>query len=247
MTAKENVHSGHRERIVDKFVAHPDSPSDHELLEILLFSFIPRKNTNDIAHNLLNRFGSIEKVFACSPTELITVEGIGKKTAAGIALCGKIYEKIFERRNANPIVPWKNYNDYREGIKHDFEDLKDEKLIVYFLNEHFTLYYKLTFTDRVMASVKINLSELAEKIALKKPRYIIVAHNHPSGNKNPSFDDDITVKKLMLLCSTNGCALRDNLIVVKGDCYSYLIEKRFESNRELADLYETIRFLEGER
>ena len=86
MTAKENVHSGHRERIVDKFVAHPDSPSDHELLEILLFSFIPRKNTNDIAHNLLNRFGSIEKVFACSPTELITVEGIGKKTAERIIL-----------------------------------------------------------------------------------------------------------------------------------------------------------------
>ena len=247
MATKENVHAGHRERLIDKFVAYPDSLTDHELLEMLLFLFIPRKNTNDVAHNLINRFGTIEKVFACSPTELITVEGIGKKTAAGIALCGKLYDKVFETRKSSPAVPWLTFAVYCDKVKPDFANLNDEKLIVYFLDQKFIPFYKLPFTDRVMASVRVDLSVLAEKIALKKPRYIIIAHNHPSGDPTPSADDDTTVKKLMLLCSTSGCALLDSLIVGNPHTYSYLMEHRFSKNSELLELYNTIRILEGDK
>lgn len=246
MTAKENIHGGHRERLINKFVSYPDSLSDHELLEIMLYSFIPRKNTNDIAHNLLDKFGTIEKVFACPSTELVTVEGIGERTAAGIALCGKLYEKIFERRkNVKPQKPWMQFPVYYEEIKPDFENLKDEKLVVYFLDQKFLLFYKLTFTDRVRASVQVDLTELAGKLALKKPRYIIIAHNHPSGDPTPSPDDDATVKKLILLCSTNGCALGDSIIFGKNTAYSYMVERRFENDPEFKVLRDAISLLEG--
>ena len=64
MSNKENLHAGHRERMIEKFLNNPQSFSDHELLEVLLFYAIPRRNTNDIAHRLLRTFGSIEKVFS---------------------------------------------------------------------------------------------------------------------------------------------------------------------------------------
>lgn len=243
MTAKDNIHGGHRERLIDKFVSYPDSLSDHELLEMMLFSFIPRKNTNGIAHNLLSRFGTIENVFSCSPEELITIEGIGKKTAYAIALCGKLYRKTFEKRKTLPQNSWRYFVVYSDEIKPDFYDLTDEKLIVYFLTENFLLFYKLSFTDRLNSSVKMEMSELSEKLALKKPRYIIVAHNHPSGNPFPSYDDDITVKKLLLTCLANGCGFLDNLIYCNNNVYSYSIDRRFEKNLELAELYNTIQSL----
>ena len=63
---QEGVHSGHRERLVKKFTEFPDSFSDHELLEMFLFPLMPRKDTNEIAHRLINAFGSIKKVFGAT-------------------------------------------------------------------------------------------------------------------------------------------------------------------------------------
>ena len=53
MQEERNLHDGHRDRMREKLLKNPDSLSDHELLEILLYQFIPRKNTNEIAHNVL--------------------------------------------------------------------------------------------------------------------------------------------------------------------------------------------------
>ena len=112
-------------------------------------------------------------------------------------------------------------------------------------SQKFLLFYKLTFTDRVRASVQVDLTELAGKLALKKPRYIIIAHNHPSGDPTPSSDDDATVKKLILLCSTNGCALGDSIIFGKNTAYSYMVERRFENDPEFKVLRDAISLLEG--
>ena len=59
---KENLHSGHRERVIEKFINNPKAFSEHEVLELLLFYSIPRKNTNDIAHRLLQVESSVQKV-----------------------------------------------------------------------------------------------------------------------------------------------------------------------------------------
>ena len=76
------MHSGHRERVKQKFADCGELAfSDHELLEMLLFYSIPRQNTNDIAHRLIDRFGSLKGVTEARLEELITVEGVGRNTA----------------------------------------------------------------------------------------------------------------------------------------------------------------------
>ena len=87
---QNGIHAGHRERIINKFLGYPDSFSDHELLEIFLFPVLPRKDTNALAHSLLNAFGSISKIFSADAASLTSVRGVGEKIAAYIVLTGKI-------------------------------------------------------------------------------------------------------------------------------------------------------------
>ena len=64
------THDGHRERLKKRFLSSPDSFEDHELLELILFYSIPRKDTNEIAHELLNEFGSLPNVLNANPQYL---------------------------------------------------------------------------------------------------------------------------------------------------------------------------------
>ena len=76
------MHDGHRARLKNKRIAAgPDILTDHELLEMLLFFSIPQKNTNELAHQLINTFGSIEKVLSADYYALQTVPGIGPASA----------------------------------------------------------------------------------------------------------------------------------------------------------------------
>ena len=84
-----NEHEGHRKRIIQKLES--GTLLDHEVLEILLFASLPRRNTNDIAHRLLQKFGSMQEVFSASQEELKKVKGIGDTTATNLRCIGIIY------------------------------------------------------------------------------------------------------------------------------------------------------------
>lgn len=248
MGSGENIHEGHRERIINKFINYPDSLSDHEILEMLLFPFIPRKNTNELAHRLLERFGSFKAIFDCPPKTLVEVEGIGSKTAWAIGLCGKLINEAAKRFESKQNMPWANHDIYCREIRSDFLYLYDENLIIYFLDDKCRVFYKLTYGDRNRSSVSAELPEISEKMALKKPRYIIVAHNHPSNNVNPSTDDDMTVGRIMLMCAAHGCGFTDSLIYNRyGEYYSYYLNGRFSSVPELKEIEKQIAKMRGEK
>ena len=104
MQEERNLHDGHRDRMREKLLKNPDSLSDHELLEILLYQFIPRKNTNEIAHNVLQYFGSMENLIKADAKEILAIPGIGKNTASGItlfsAICKRYANKPAENKKA---------------------------------------------------------------------------------------------------------------------------------------------------
>ena len=82
--AEESIHKGHRQRMLKRYLEHGiDSFEDHELLEIFLFSAYTRRNTNDIAHRLIERFGSLEGVMHADYDALCEVDDVGP-TAAGL-------------------------------------------------------------------------------------------------------------------------------------------------------------------
>lgn len=227
MNDRENLHAGHRERMIDKFIANSSGMADHELLEMLLFSFIPRKNTNDIAHALLRKFDNLKGVFNAKIDELTMVKGVGKRTASYISIVATIFNRIEKSENPEKQSAW-TFSRIYGYVKDLFENIHQEKVVIILFDKYFRKINLLDFQDDKINKVSGDVTEIANAFAISKPKYAIIAHNHPSGNLNPSEQDDFATAKLNLLCSTHGVTLIDHIIVDKDKSYSYHLTNRME-------------------
>lgn len=234
MNEGKNIHSGHRARMIEKFINNPDSFANHELLEILLFSSLPRVNTNFIAHDLLHTFGSLEKVFSASPEMLMSVKGIGKRSAAEIALIGKIIKRV-EGEKKPPIKFGISFEHNKEIIVNRFKGCLDEKFIVFLLDEKLNNITDISYNGTAK-EVSGDINEIAKSFAIFKPSFVIIAHNHPSGSVQPSYDDDKATAKFDILCSSHGIKLLDHVIVCGYNAFSYHISNKLKELRLKFDI-----------
>ena len=228
---QESLHAGHRERLITKFVEYPDSFSDHELLEIFLFTVVPRKDTNALAHRLIQAFGDIKKVFSATAEQLMTVNGVGKTVAAQIVLHAKLMQKI-----AVTCIGGDKTVVSLDTIKKDvvslFSGAKNEKFYFILLNDSWEVVFRMEFSGKDENSVFADTAEASHAMSAHKAKFAIMAHNHPSGNAYPSDADDIATSKFCVACNINGVNLIDHIIVAEKKVYSYFREKRLEYIKE---------------
>ena len=97
MSNDANLHAGHRKRLTEKFLINASALSDHELIEILLFYSIPRRDTNPLAHQLLRVFGGIDGLLNASAQEISSISGIGERSATNILLVGEILRRATQK------------------------------------------------------------------------------------------------------------------------------------------------------
>ena len=125
---KKNPHEGHRAKLRKRFLAEGfDSFEDHNILELLLFFAIPRKDTNEIAHALIRRFGSFSRVFEASVEELRSVEGVGEHAAYLL----KTYPAVAKRYYKDRFKAGKRLPEYR---------LMGQELVLQFAGEETTVF-----------------------------------------------------------------------------------------------------------
>ena len=236
---KENdiLHRGHRERMVQKILASPNGLLDHELLEVLLYGSLPRVDTNAIAHKLIQMFGSIEGVFSASLDQLRSVKGIGDKTATNIFVVGVIAKKI-NLSNSKKVKNSLEAN--KKDLINYFKNETVERSIVILLDEKFVKLTTLIYGGTNKNTASLSVAEIVNAIALHKPRYAILAHNHLSGVLTPSAQDDFTTKKINLVCDLNGVNFVDHVIVCKDKFFSYRNEGRLDYIKEHASLENVI-------
>lgn len=205
--------------MLKRFEKGAEQFQDHEILEVLLFYVIPRNNTNPIAHELINAFGSLAAVFRASEKELMLVKGIGKKAAEFIRCVGQCYERIKPAPKNTPLYfnP-KAFSDFLEG---EYREKKSEVLELFCLNQHGRVIFRKEFTVDRRDAVNVDPKEISEILIVKKPHTVIAAHNHPFGTRNPSAQDDSFTKQLYILCYLNNVNLGDHLIVGRDGTYSY--------------------------
>lgn len=226
MNGKENLHCGHRKRMEEKVLNNVDSLLEHELLEVLLFSFIPRKDTNELSHLLLRTFGSINNILHADAEKLKSVNGIGDKVASKLILIGKIFDIINDTdTNVSTIT---SFNGNKNDFINYFKGLKQETFIIILLDERYRKITTLNFSDKNKTSVTGDIPEIITAFAVNKPTFAIIAHNHPSGILTPSTTDDITTAKINLMCNLHSVTLIDHVIVTKDNAYSYHIDGRLQ-------------------
>ena len=222
-------HAGHRKRIIQKL--ETGTLLDHELLEIMLFAVLPRRNTNDLAHRLLNQFGSIHEVYSASMEDLMKVPGIGESLAAHIRCTGIIYKKHFleEKNRFTGKFESRNFAAY---VKERYEGINCEVLDVYILGRNGEIVKRHRFTDRNEISAEMYVTDLSKLLAKETPSGIVLVHNHPLGESAGSDADDHMTLQCQFICSMHGVLLCDHLIYSPQGVYSYYLAGRLQEISE---------------
>lgn len=213
------MHEGHRKRMIDKLLSDPSVLSDHELLEILLFFSIPRKNVNETAHNLLDCLGDLNNVMRCDGTTLSGIDGIGKRSATMFVLINEIYNRI--QNSTGKKEPLSSYDITRKYLINSFRPLKEEYFLALYLDKQRILKFRRSFSSHSEHMVNIDLSDLQKGLTTQKPYSVIIAHNHLSGSAKPSLFDDEATERITAVLNINGVLLDDHIIVAGDNTYSY--------------------------
>lgn len=219
-----NVHEGHRQRLRDKVRKDPelDTLADHEALEFHLSLVIPRKDTNELAHDLINVFGSLDGVLTASPEELVRVKNM---TVGAAYLLSSEYSLVRKAmRSSDPKKRKRNMGDPVKAIEYMqpyFVGRKTECSCVALLDVNYktidVFFTRGTNGDRV----NIDITDITQKAARLGACYVIVAHNHPSGNVTPSVDDITSTGLLYEALFASGIELADHVIFHDYDSFSF--------------------------
>ena len=214
------VHDGHRERLRARFAEHGlESFNELNALELLLCYAIPRRDTNEIAHRLLDAFGSLSGVFQASMQELTSVPGIGENAATLILMVPQIVKKAHvSKAKETKII--RNSTDAGNYLLPYFLDEPDEIVMMLCLDNKRAVICCREMGRGVVNCVDANIRRMVETALKVKTTTVIVAHNHPNGVALPSREDDNFTRTLYRSFGLLGITLEDHIIVANDEFVS---------------------------
>ncbi len=226
------MHEHHRDRLRVKALKDVKTLSKYEQLELLLFSVVPRKNTNEIAHRLIDEFGSVQRVLQASPDMLVNIEGVGEKTAAFLVTLGSVYSQFSKDEIEFP--KFFNFADIRQPLIKLFSPYTEEVFVTFFLDSRQKIISQKTIFGHSTKSVDIDLNDFSKQVVLNNAKSVVIAHNHLGSSPEPSTQDDITTEKICVILSLMGVPLIDHIIVAGEKVYSYYYDNRLDEFRNRA-------------
>ena len=213
-------HTGHRERMKAEFLARGlEGWPDHRVLELLLFYTIPQGDVNDLAHELVERFGSLAGVLDASVEELKKVKGVGDHTAVFLrmrpAVLGR-YQGARTRLSAIINSPEEAY----AWLEPYFFGARNEMVYVLCLDGKRQVLGVRKVAEGSIELAEVNTRRIAEEAIGLRAAQIYVAHNHVSNLAIPSQADWLTTDTLRGALRPIGIELIDHLVFVDGDMVS---------------------------
>ncbi|MBO4554278.1 MAG: DNA repair protein RadC [Clostridia bacterium] len=221
MATKDVKHDGHRDRMRERILTSGiSSLQSHEILEYLLYAFIPRKNTNDIAHALIEKFGSLSGVLNADAKALLEVDGMTKNAAIFLATLPEISRAYLKEINTNKMS-LSGRGVVREFLGSKLYGLPYEQVVAVALDskDGFIALEKIAKGDG--SSVKIEVREIVDFALKHNAVNIVLAHNHPSGQTSPSQADVDLTAEVAYTLGTIGVNLEDHLIFCGSKFYSF--------------------------
>lgn len=213
------THDGHRQRLKTEFLARPDSFPDHKLLELLLFYANPRSDTNPLAHELLDQFGSLAGVLDASPEELQKVKGVGEHAAVLFKAAKELSGRYLTARTQVDDIA-QSSRDYYALLQPYFFGARNEQTCLLCMDgKHKVLGIRKLGEGNVNA-VNITIRLIAEAALSLNASAVVLAHNHVSGIAFPSSEDIATTDNLAPFLARMGIELVDHLIFVDDDMVS---------------------------
>lgn len=215
----KNIHKGHRKRVKDNFLKNGlDNFEDHQILELLLFYALPQRDTNELAHRLISKFGSISAVFDAPVCEL-TKFGLSDNTVTLLKLIPDISRIYTVDRcdNASKIIDVNNLSEY---FKDRFIGRNVEFLHLLLLDTKGKEVYSGEISKGSINSTDVPTRKIVELSLLYNAKYAAIAHNHLSGFALPSKQDLVTTQNIYNALKLINVRLIDHIIIAENDSIS---------------------------
>lgn len=221
-----DIHFGHRQRLKNRFLKSGlDEFEQHNILELLLFYAIPRMDTNEIAHNLINHFGNISKVFDAPYDELIKVKGVTANAATLIKFIPNLTRVYLENKYQPPDF----YNTPKkigEYFLNKFVGINHEVVYMMCLDSSCSLIQCELLTQGTVTAANISIRKIVEMVVRHNACSVILAHNHPRGLAVPSNEDIITTISIKNALKQLDIILLDHIIIAQNS-YVSLVEEGY--------------------
>ncbi|MBQ4599019.1 MAG: RadC family protein [Clostridia bacterium] len=223
MAEKKSIHSGHRQRLKERFLRDGlDGFEKHNMLELLLFYTIPQKDTNPIAHALLDRFGSLGGVFSASVDELCTVSGVSEHTATLIKLIPEMWRNV--ACEIRPDVRYDSVNKLGRLMIDRLSGLTVETIILVLMDNSWHILEIIKLGEGSVNQVRMDTRKLIEHAIRTNAAMALLAHNHPNGTLVASPEDLVTTTAVAAAFQTIRVEFLEHLLVA-GDRYLPLLSQ----------------------
>lgn len=215
-----SIHDGHRQRLKERFLEEGlDNFTDIQVLELILFYAVPRRDTNPIAHALLEEFKSLSKVFEASVEDLERVNGVGHSAAVLLHLMTEAWRYyLVDQVKQETILP--TVEKIGAFLVPHFRGKQHETVFLLCLDAKCKVLCCKEVGEGGVNSANVPVGKIV-KIALgANATTVVLAHNHPSGIALPSCDDILTTRRVAAALSTVDIGLFDHIVVAEDDFVS---------------------------
>lgn len=193
---------------------------DHTLLELLLFYRVPQKDTNPIAHRLIERFGSLPAVLEAPARELMQVEGVGENVARLLKVTQAMRCRCTQQQTARQKVVLNSSLKAGEYLCSLLQGRETEALLLVCLDAGKAVRHCEQLESGVSDSISTTLRQIAQLCVNRNVHDIILAHNHPSGLVHPSREDIVMTRKAQDFLQEIGVNLLDHFVITDKEFYS---------------------------
>ena len=216
-----NIHKDHRKRVKQKFLKNGITAFEqHEVLEMLLFYAIPRMDTNRLAHELINKYGSFSGVFEASIQSLIEVPGVNYHTAILLKLIPAITNICATDKIKNGTYITSSFVA-KKFVRSLFQGLDVENFFIICITANSRVIDTLRLTSNEVHKVDVPIRKVTNFILKNNCSRVILAHNHPNGSAKPSYEDISLTRKLINSCVLNDIDIIDHMIYTKHEVYGF--------------------------
>jgi len=215
---------GHRKRLREKFL---DSGlagfHDYEVVELLLTLAMPRKDCKDAAKAAMKQFKTLQGVLEASPKALCEIPGIGPKNLLGIKLIKAVADRYLEKRLLHQDA-LNNSKELFEYLYHSIRDKTRECFNVVFLDAKNRVVATETLFEGTLTASSVYPREVVLAALNQHAAALIFAHNHPSGDPQPSREDIAITRQLVFACKVVGITVHEHLIIGNNRYFSFADE-----------------------
>lgn len=224
----KNIHRNHRQKVRERYYASGfKGVASHNILEMLLFFGIPYKDTNPIAHELIDKFGSLSAVLEADVADLKQVKGMTENAACLISMILPIYQ----RYKQDLITRRPNFNSIDETVEYlrslYIDNNNIERIFVLCFDADDTLLTYRMVGEGDVSSARFDFRKFASAVLETNASTVIVSHNHPHGIAVPSFEDEQVTIRMASILNAFGVRFSDHIIVADKNYFSMKSSPRY--------------------